>query len=91
MNNDTKTFELVGHKEMAKETGVQLHSVTFSDVYKIESINWREFAERLRKFDPDLQEKTVSFFKVTDFKNRIIFDNIKLWTKIIMLLFSGWS
>lgn len=59
MNKDTDTLELIGYETAAKEMDIQLHSITFSEIYEIRSLDWKDLASRLRKFDPDLQEKTV--------------------------------
>jgi len=58
MNSSTNTLELVRHEEVAKEMGIQLHSITFSEIFEIKSLNWQELATRLQKFDPDLQLKS---------------------------------
>jgi len=58
MNTNTKCLELVEHKTAANQMGVQLHSVTFSEIFEVKTLDWKEIARKLRKFDPELQEKS---------------------------------
>ncbi|KAI6204623.1 Integrator complex subunit 11 [Aphelenchoides besseyi] len=58
MDNKTKSLQILAPADAARELGVQLHSVTFSEVFKIGTLNWKQLADQLRKFDPDLQEKS---------------------------------
>ena len=60
MREDTKRLELITPKEAAHELGVRLHSITFSALYRVVSkLDWRALADRLRRYDPELQEKQV--------------------------------
>jgi hypothetical protein len=59
MNDETRVLELVPHEQIARQTGVQLHSITFSEVFKIKSLDWKKAALLLRKYDAELQEKMV--------------------------------
>lgn len=60
MREDTKRLELITPKEAATELGVSLHSITFSALYRVlTKLDWRLLADRLRQYDPELQEKQV--------------------------------
>ncbi|KAI6192415.1 Integrator complex subunit 11 [Aphelenchoides bicaudatus] len=58
MNSETGSLELVPHERVAQQLGYQLHSITFSEVFKINKLDWKIIAGLLRKFDQELQEKS---------------------------------
>lgn len=43
----------------AKVLGVDLHTVTFSEIFEVDEINWDKFAKKLMIYDSDLQIKSV--------------------------------
>ncbi|CAD5216898.1 unnamed protein product [Bursaphelenchus xylophilus] len=59
MSNDTKQLQFVAPDEAASQLGLKLHSVTFSEVFRMNTdLNLKQVAAILRKYDPELQEKT---------------------------------
>lgn len=44
----------------AKILGVDLHTVTFSEIFELEDIDWDKIAKKLLVYDPDLQIKSVN-------------------------------
>lgn len=64
MDKDNSSLKLISCKTAAENMGVKLHSITFSEIYQIKSLDWNELASRLRKFDPELQQNPVRKFRI---------------------------
>lgn len=43
----------------AKVLGVDLHTITFSEIFELKDINWEKIAKKLLIYDPNLQIKLV--------------------------------
>lgn len=55
-------LEVISAETAAKQLGVNIHTISFSEIIEMEHINWEEIANKLRKFDLNLQLKEVNFF-----------------------------
>uniref|UniRef100_A0A914CDW6 Integrator complex subunit 11 n=1 Tax=Acrobeloides nanus TaxID=290746 RepID=A0A914CDW6_9BILA len=73
MEKQSKKFEIISAEEAAQHMGVQLHSVTFSEIIDVEEINWTKIAKKLRKYDPELQMKTDG---IDLFNSEILLTNV---------------
>lgn len=54
---------MLSTQEAAKQLGVELHQICFSEIYQTteSKMNWKQIGDRLREaIDPDLQIKSVN-------------------------------
>lgn len=80
MNEETKTLELVPHEQVARQMGVQLHSITFSEVFEIKTLDWKKVAHLLKKYDEELQEKTASISLFKHFIDILYFRTVSIYS-----------
>jgi hypothetical protein len=52
-------LDVVTPKEAAKILGVDLFTITFSEIYEVEEMDWEKIADKLKRYDPELQLKEV--------------------------------
>ncbi|VDN56497.1 unnamed protein product [Dracunculus medinensis] len=57
MEKRSNQLEVISAETAAKQLGVNIHTISFSEIIEMEHINWEEIANKLRKFDLNLQLK----------------------------------
>jgi len=60
-------LSMVSTQEAAKQLGVELHQICFSEIYHTTEpkLNWKQIADRLREaIDPDLQIRPVNCLEI---------------------------
>jgi hypothetical protein len=57
---------MISNEEAAKQMGLELHSICFSEIYYTpeDKLKWHQIGQRLREaVDPELQIKTASLIQ----------------------------